>query len=187
MNRRDLEKAIREVGRRMGLDYFYVIGSAAVFASIPNADDTVLTGTRDVDVIPAPSDPADAEPLANRVDFVLGEGSAFDIENGFYVQGVDLATPTFAPKGWQTRARPVRSGGCTGLCMEIHDLAVSKYGAGREKDLEFTRVLARGGHLDRNLLLQRCAEVQADETRMHLIRRHIDMDFAGMGYSEHSP
>lgn len=187
MNRRDLEKAIREVGRRVGLDYFYVIGSAAVFASLPEADSAALTGTRDVDVIPSPPRPADAEGLANQVDFVLGEGSVFDIENGFYVQGVDISTPSFAPKGWQARAKPVRSGGYTALCMEIHDLAVSKYGAGREKDLEFTRALVRDGHLDKQLLQERCAEVQADQARRELIHRRIDADFAGSTSMTPSP
>ena len=100
MNRKQLEYAIREVGRRLKLDYFYVIGSAAVFASIPNAVDAAVTATRDVDVIPAPVDVSKTEALADQIDFVLGEGSDFDNENGFYIQGVDDSTPAFAPKNW---------------------------------------------------------------------------------------
>jgi len=41
---------------------------------------------------------------------------------------------------------PVRNentGAGTGLCLEVHDLAVSKLVAGREKDLEFVAGLIR--------------------------------------------
>jgi ribosomal 50S subunit-associated protein YjgA (DUF615 family) len=44
------------------------------------------------------------------------------------------------PSGWLERLIPVcneNTGGGTGLCLEIHDLAVSKLAAGREKDLDF--------------------------------------------------
>ncbi|HVC29462.1 MAG TPA: hypothetical protein VNF48_07965 [Gammaproteobacteria bacterium] len=116
MNRQQLEYAIREVGRRLKLDYFYVIGSAAVFASIPDAADAAVTGTRDVDVIPSPADTSKIGVLADQIDFVLGEGSDFDNENGFYIQGVDNSTPAFAPKNWQQRVIPIRTGGVIPAC-----------------------------------------------------------------------
>lgn len=179
MNRRELEHAIREVGRRMKLDYFYIIGSAAVFASIPAADDLALTGTRDVDVIPSPPSESEAEALADQINFVLGEGSPFDGENGFYIQGVDISTPSLAPHGWRTRTIPIRTGGYTGLCMEIHDLALSKYGIGREKDMEFTHVLAKSGYLVKQTLLGRLQEVEASEVILELMRTRIHSDFVG--------
>ena len=37
------------------------------------------------------------------------------------------------------------TGGVTGLCLEVHDLAISKYVAGRPKDLAFTEALAQHG------------------------------------------
>lgn len=177
MRRGDLEHAIREVGRRIKLDYFYVIGSAAAFASIPSMSDTAVTATRDVDVIPAPVDTSEVGALADKIDFVLGEGSGFDEEYGFYIQGVDNSTPAFAPKHWRERVIPVRSSGYTALCMEIHDLALSKYGAGREKDLDFTRALARGGHIRKPVLLKRIEEVAADQARLELMRARIQSDF----------
>jgi hypothetical protein len=42
------------------------------------------------------------------------------------------------PEGWRDRLVPIRNantGGGTGLCLEIHDLVVSKLMAAREKDL----------------------------------------------------
>jgi hypothetical protein len=33
--------------------------------------------------------------------------------------------------------RSLNTRGCTGWCLDLHDLAVSKLAAGREKDMEF--------------------------------------------------
>jgi hypothetical protein len=133
VNRDQLEHVIREVGRRTGLEYFYIIGSSAILATLPKPIDAVLYKSRDVDVIPAPKDISKTEALADQLDWVLGEGSDFEIEHGYYVQGVTQTTPTYAPHGWEARALPIRVDRYTGLCMEAHDLALSKYGAGREK------------------------------------------------------
>lgn len=165
------------MGRRIKLDYFYVIGSAAVFASVPNAVDTAVAATRDVDIIPSPTDSSKIAALADQIDFILGEGPDFDNENGFYVQGLDNTTPTFAPKNWLERAIPIRTGGYTSLCMEVHDLALSKYGAGREKDLAFTRALACGGHIQKPVLLERLREVPTGQAKLELMRSRIQSDF----------
>lgn len=70
------------------------------------------------------------------------------------------------------RARPVKAGAYTGLCMEIHDLALSKFGAGRPKDLEFNSALAKTGLLSRTELLRRLDHVEAHaELRQRMIDR----------------
>lgn len=174
----DLKHVIREVGERTGLNYFYVIGSAAVFASLPKVTDPALVATRDVDVLPAPKEPAREQREADRLDRLLGEGSAFDEQFGYYVQGVDSTTPTYAPTGWRERAVPVRSGGFTALCMELHDLALSKYGAGRDKDREFTRALVLAGALDRATLEGRLKTVAGEPAMLALMAARIARDFA---------
>ncbi len=178
MKRKDLEHVIREVGRRTGLDYFYIIGSAAALASLPASQEEALVGTRDVDVIPSPPDPSKIQDYADKLDAWLGEGSPFDAQHGYYVQGVDFTTPTYAPTGWCERAIPVRVGGFTGLCMELHDLALSKYGAGREKDLEFTAALAKTGAIRQVLLEERLSAVTAPEALLGLMRARIQADFS---------
>lgn len=177
MNRGQLEHAIIEIGERFGLDYFYIIGSAAILGSLPDQTDADLIGTRDVDVIPNPADPEKIARLADQVDFVLGEGSAFDHEHGYYVQGLDMNSPTYAPPGWTDRAVPVKAGYTTALCMETHDLAVSKYGAGREQDLTFTAALVRHGLVRKSLLLARASQLDAGEQRLERIRVRIERDF----------
>lgn len=50
------------------------------------------------------------------------------------------------PAGWRERLVPIQNpntGGGRGLCLEVHDLAVSKLVAGREKDLDFICGLLR--------------------------------------------
>jgi hypothetical protein len=50
--------------------------------------------------------------------------------------------------------------------MEPYDLVLSKLGAGREKDMEFTRSAARLGLVEKETLLSRLTDVDcADEMR----------------------
>lgn len=171
MNRQQLEHVIEEVGRRTGMEYFYVIGAAAVLAVLPEPSEAALVQTRDVDIIPGINDPKEEDRIANQIDWVLGEGSEFEIEHQYYAQGLSRASPRYAPSDWMLRARPVKAGAYTGLCMEIHDLALSKFGAGRPKDLEFNAALARTGLLSKAELLARLEEVEADS---NLRKRIID-------------
>lgn len=177
MNRRQLEHAIVEIGERFGLDYFYIIGSAAILAELPDLTDADLVGTRDVDLVPNPPDLGDVARLADQIDFVMGEGSDFDREHGYYVQGCDMTTPTFAPPGWKDRLVGVTVRNTTALCMEKHDLAVSKYGAGREQDLTFCAALAHQGLVEESILLERLDKLDLSGRRADRIRGLIRQDF----------
>ncbi len=168
MQRHQLQHVILEIGRRFDLRDFYIVGSAAVLAALPDPPAGALTATRDVDVIP----PSDDEQLADRISFVLGEASDFDVEHGYYAQGVSLRTPAFAPADWQARALPVRVAEYTGWCMEPHDLVLSKLGAGRDKDLEFARDAARLGLVRCDELIVRLASVNCtDDHRRQITAR----------------
>lgn len=168
MQRHQLQHVILEIGQRFDLRDFHIIGSAALLAALPDPPAGALTATRDVDVIP----PGDDERLADRISFVLGEASDFDIEHGYYAQGVSLRTPAFAPADWQARAIPVRVAEVTGWCMEPHDLVLSKLGAGREKDLEFALDVAKLGLVRHDELLARLESVSCtDEHRRQITAR----------------
>lgn len=70
-------------------------------------------------------------------DGAIGEGSRFHKEFGYYAQGVDQHTAVL-PRRWRDRLVPVsnpNTAGVVGLCLEVSDLAISKYIAGRPKDL----------------------------------------------------
>jgi hypothetical protein len=67
--------------------------------------------------------------------------------------------------------------GITGLCLEVHDLALSKYAAGREKDLAFTAVLARHGMTHKRTLLKRAAQTKLAPALRKLVEGRIGRDF----------
>jgi hypothetical protein len=79
------------------------------------------------------------------------------------------------------RIANANTGGYAGLCLEVHDLAISKYAAGREKDLEFTRELARHGMTDKETLRKRLAATRLPAALARLMRGRIERDFASRG------
>jgi hypothetical protein len=123
--------------------------------------------------------PRDKPPLADKIDGAIGEGSAFHQEFGYYAQGVGPDTATL-PRGWQQRLIRIENantGGRAGLCLEVHDLAISKYVAGREKDLEFTRELALHRMTDKKTLVKRLAVTKLDPALARSVRGRIERDF----------
>jgi hypothetical protein len=170
VRREQLQHVILEIGERFGLTEFYVIGSAAILAAAPNPERAELVATRDVDVLPIVDDPR----LSDQISFVIGEGSAFDEEHGYYAQGVDHRTARFAPSGWQQRAIAVTAGRYRALCMEPHDLVLSKLGAGRDKDLQFARAAAEAGLVHVPVLRQRLANIAASEEERRVIELRVN-------------
>jgi hypothetical protein len=174
VNRDQLQHVVYELGERFGLPLVYIVGSSAVFATLPHTDHEALTATRDVDV----ALPADAPIPLNQIDWVMGEGSDFDASYGYYAQGVDLTTPVFAPKDWTQRVLKLRVGKTVAHCMEIHDLALAKYGAGRDKDFDFTLALVKLGALQRSTLEARLPTIETTPAYRDLIAARIARDFA---------
>jgi hypothetical protein len=110
-----------------------------VLGQFPHAPAALLESI-EVDVFPR-----HAPAKSILIDGAIGELSAFHQTFGYYAHGVDETTATL-PAGWQERLLPIRNentGGATGWRLEVHDLAASKLAAGREKNLEFVRVLLR--------------------------------------------
>jgi len=173
MRRSDLEHLIRAAGRIAGERELVIIGSQSVLGQFPHAPVALLM-SMEADLYPR------AHPeLADKVDGAIGEGSAFHQAHGYYAQGVGPDTATL-PGGWQRRLVRVENpntGGYAGLCLEVHDLALSKYVAGREKDREFTRELARHGLIDRTTLLKRLAATKLDPAVAKLVKGRIARDF----------
>jgi hypothetical protein len=113
------------------------------------------------------------------IDGTIGEGSPFQREFGYYAHGVDETTAVL-PDGWRERlilitgenTRFVR-----GWCLEVHDLAIAKYLAGREKDLEFTAALARHEMVSPEVLCRRLAATRVDSPLRERVSRRIQADF----------
>lgn len=173
MRRSDLEHLIRAAGRITGERELVIIGSQSVLGQFPNAPVALLM-SMEADLYPR------AHPeLADKVDGAIGEGSAFHQTHGYYAQGVGPDTATL-PRGWQRRLVRVdnaNTNGYAGLCLEVHDLAISKYVAGREKDREFTRELARHGLIDRLTLQKRLSVTNLEPAMAKLVKGRIARDF----------
>ena len=116
---------------------------------------------------------------ADAIDGAIGEGSSFHEQFGYYAQGVSETTATL-PSGWQQRLVCVsnaNTSGVEGLCLEVHDLAISKYVAGRAKDLDFTAVLARHGLTRNEILAARLRRTKLAPELRRLVAGRIRRDF----------
>lgn len=133
MQRPQLEHIIRAAVGITGAPEIVIIGSQAVLGQFPNSPANLLASI-EADVFTF-RDPADAE----LIEGSIGEGSPFHQTFGYYAHGV-ADTTAVLPSGWKERLIAVRNAntgnGC-GLCVEVHDLAVAKLAAGREKDISF--------------------------------------------------
>lgn len=177
MKRTELEHVIRAAGDIAGERELIIVGSQAILGQYPDAPPE-LRMSMEVDLWPK-NNPA----LADKVDRNIGEGSDFHEQFGYYAQGVAPETAKL-PKGWEDRLIKVQNANTrrvTGWCLEAHDLALSKYAAGREKDLEYTRVMVRRRMLDRHVLLKRLPAMPVDRRVMELIEGRIARQFGEAG------
>ena len=86
----------------------------------------------------------------------LGIFSQYQQETGFYADILGLATVVL-PVGWEKRLVELKNenGEKIALCVEIHDVAVSKLMAGREKDFEFLQSAFLSDYLETEILFER--------------------------------
>ncbi len=91
----------------------------------------------------------------------LGVFSPYQIEHGFYADALGLAT-VILPTNWRERLQTLkdRSGNVIAHVAEIHDIAVSKLIAGREKDYLFLKELISREHISLEIFLERAKLVK---------------------------
>src|SRR5947209_8051384 len=148
MTRSQLEHIIRAAGTIANAEDLVIIGSQAVLGQFPAAPPELLV-SNEADVFPSRN-----PERSDLIDSTIGEGSPFQREFGYYAHGVSEAT-AILPAGWRDRLVLVsgeNTRGIRGWCLDVHDLAIAKYVAGREKDRDFTRALARHGLVSREVL-----------------------------------
>jgi hypothetical protein len=170
MHRQQLEHIIRAVAGITGASEFVIVGSQAVLGQFPQAPDELLVSI-EADVFSL-RDPADSD----LIDGSIGEGSPFHQTFGYYAHGVSADTAVL-PAGWQARLVPVRNentGGGTGLCLEIHDLAVSKLVAGREKDVDFIGGLLRHRLVQVAVIRDRLSQTSLAADRLQISFARLD-------------
>jgi hypothetical protein len=162
MTRPQLEHLIGAAAAISEDDEIVVVGSQAILGQFPDAPEELLV-SNEADVFPRHH-----PERADLIDGSIGELSPFHETFGYYAQGVGPETATL-PADWQSRlvvVRSARTRGAAGLCLDVHDLALSKYVAGREKDDAFCGALVRRGLVDRATLDARLATMTLDP-RVH--------------------
>ena len=176
MQRSDLEHIIRASGDVAQDDEIVIIGSQSILGQFPDAPMRLLT-SMEADVYPNHN-----PELADRVDGAIGEGSSFHELHGYYAQGVGPETAVL-PSDWKDRVVIVKNentNGIAGLCLEVHDLAVSKFAAGRTKDLEFIQELIRHEMIRKDILLARLAEAEFSQRESGRIVLKIEAMFSNL-------
>jgi hypothetical protein len=164
MQRPQLEHIIRAAAGITGADRFVIIGSQAVLGQFANPPAELLMSIEaDIFSLRSPDD-------ADLLEGSIGEGSPFHQTFGYYAHGVAEDT-AILPEGWKARLVPLHNqntGGGTGLCLEIHDLAVSKLVAGREKDLDYVGGLLRYRLAEPGVIRERLKQTVISSERREL-------------------
>lgn len=173
MRREQLEHLIRAAGAITGSRRILVIGSQSILGQFPTGAPPRALLSMEADLVPL-----DAPERSDLVTGSLGELSPFHDAFGYFADGVDVATAVL-PEGWSERLVSVENpntGGYVGLCLEVHDLLISKYAAGRDKDHEFCRAVVGAGLVSDQVLLERLARTAVSEYQRDLIQQRIAID-----------
>ena len=162
MKRQEIEHLIRAAGAITESDEIIVIGSQSILGAYPDA----LLRSREADLIPVQH-----PERWNLVDGVLGELSPFDETFGYFADGVEEKT-AILPSGWKNRLIKIENRNTDnvyGLCLEPHDLMVSKLMAGREKDLEFVSIALDARLVSLYIIIEQVRLLQVSDERVDVV------------------
>lgn len=172
MTRAQLVHLIRAAATIANEPEIVIVGSQAVLGQFPDAPAELLVSV-EADVYPR-----HYPERADLIDGSIGELSPFHQTFGYYAHGVGEETAKL-PHGWEGRLVPIPAGDAVGLCLEIHDLVLSKWAAGREKDREFVRAVVRHGLVGSATLLERLETMPIGPGQRSTLRALIGAAFAG--------
>lgn len=173
MTREQLAHVLRAPARIAEDSEIVVLGSQAILGSFADndlPDEATLSVEADVAFL---DDPDEAK--SDRVDGAIGEESPFHVMYGYYGQGVTIATAVL-PEGWRERVVPFERADAarsTAVCIEAHDLVVSKLVSGREKDLSFASALIREGLIDPDVLHERAVLIPRPSAVQERVRAFV--------------
>jgi len=193
LNRYELEHLIRAAGTVAEVRELIIIGSQSILGQYPDISDQfvktdksvkiaaidsgILYMSREADFI-VPSNPEKSD----LIDAILGELSQFHDTFGYYAQGVDFSTATL-PSNWQTRLISIcnkNTNGISGLCLEIHDMIVSKLVANRQKDNKYVQAAINNKLVKKDILLDRIDQTNIDD----IIKENIKTKVIGIFNNE---
>jgi hypothetical protein len=177
MTRAQLEHVIRASASIAADDEIYVFGSQSILGAIPEPPPE-LTVSVEADV--QPKNFPDREAI---IEGSIGQFSLFHQTFKYWVDGVDAAVLTL-PAGWQERLVTIQNANtrhAKGLCLDPHDCAVSKLFAGREKDIEFIRLLLHYRYVQADRLRALIPTVNRDRDKIPHALATMDRLIAAVG------
>ncbi|MCP4899078.1 MAG: hypothetical protein GY906_19085 [bacterium] len=174
MKRSQLEHIIRAAATIADDDDIVIVGSQAILGQYPDAPRELCVS------IEADVWPRNHPERWELIDGSIGELSMFHETFGYYAQGVGRETAVL-PDEWEQRLVPVSTPttrGATGWCLEVHDLVISKYVAGREKDGLFVRGVIAHRLVEEPVLLERLERTELTPERRVELAARIQRDFS---------
>lgn len=187
-----MEHIIRAAGEIAGVKILIILGSQSVLGqfpalaeSFPKSDHSEISFVNQKRQILCRSVEADimvpeSEEKAELIEAAIGELSSFHNTFGYYAQGVDHTTSKL-PEGWETRLIEIcnrNTNGISGMCIEIHDLIISKLYAARKKDTEFFQAAVFLGLISKTILSKRLDTTLMSEVKREIINKYIEIGFS---------
>jgi hypothetical protein len=163
MTREEAEHVLRASAAITREHSFVVIGSQAVLFSHPDAPLELLR-SRELDLYPGM-----APEKAELIEGAIGALSQFDETFGYYADGVGPETAKM-PADWMQYSRLHYIGDLTVIVPDLHDLAVSKCVAGRDKDAHWVAALLRHKMIELPRFIER---LKAMDATQHNIERLV--------------
>ena len=107
----------------------------------------------------------------------LGEGSAFETENGFYLDPISPNLPTL-PSGWESRlVRVPLDNGLVVHFLDANDAAVSKYARNEARDREWIQAGLKAALLSAPVIESRFRQTEFfDDRERDVARKALEED-----------
>jgi hypothetical protein len=171
--RADLDHILRAAKELTGQSRFVLIGSAALIARLRSVPLSMMM-SREADLYA--DEIEDDESVATLIDGVLGEGSSFHEQFGYYADGVSAATAVM-PTDWRSRSTKYlgrQAPGVTAICPEQNDIGLAKICAWREKDRAWLKNGLGNGVLDLSKMRARLKKMPSHAPDRNELERRLD-------------
>lgn len=160
----DLIQRVKDV---TGLSEPVIVGSHCIYAVTDFVPDIVARSV-EADFLLGPF----GIELMQKVNQELGITSVFFKQSGYYADGLGLATVVLVP-GWESRLQLLedKAGQVVARCLDLHDVAVSKMMAGRDKDMIFLSAVLDRSMISIPTLAERAALIRETASEGALLPR----------------
>lgn len=157
MRKSDLFELVRQIKAIAPEDTPIIVGSQAVHP-VTNYPPEIVRQSIECDFLLT----GGKSETRAEINKKLGVFSRFQVEHGFYADALGLAT-VILPTGWQKRLLPLKdeNGNVIANVAEIHDVAVSKLIAGRDKDFVFLKELFLRELIEMDVFLERAKLIKS--------------------------